>query len=219
MAGKLVKLLFPQKCIFCGKIIDYESDIEICKTCYKKIPFVDRINYELGFTRYYDNLICLCKYSGIIKECLIKFKFYEKVACYRVLSKLMAEKIKKVSNSKNYDMIMSVPLHRKKRKLRGYNQSLLVSRSISKRTGIPEQSLYLKKVRETESQSLLTREKRYLNVKAAFKISRPKEIKGRSVLIVDDIFTTGSTINECARVLKEAGASRVTALVIASGRV
>ncbi len=219
MAVKLVKLLFPPKCIFCGRIIDYESDIEICETCYNKIPFIDIINYELDRTRYYDELICLCKYSGIIKECLIKFKFYEKVSCYRTLSKLMSVKIKKVSNSKKYDMIMSVPLHRKKQKLRGYNQSLLISRSISGEIGIPEQSSFLKKVRETESQSLLTRDRRYLNVKAAFEVRKTEKIKGRSVLLIDDIFTTGSTINECASVLKRAGASRVTAMVIASGRV
>jgi competence protein ComFC len=218
LAKRLIKLLFPHKCIFCGTVIDYERDIEICDSCFKKVPFVSRINYEVDCSRHYDRLICLCRYTGIVKECLIRFKFYEKASCYRTFAKLISGKLKDAPEWDRHDMIMSVPLHPRKQRLRGYNQSLLISKSVSRETGIQENSPLLLRTRETDSQSLLARDRRYSNVRGAFKIKSPEAVTGKSVLLVDDIFTTGYTINECARVLKNAGAVNVTALVIATGR-
>jgi ComF family protein len=199
-------------------VIEYERDIEICDSCFRKVPFVSRINYEVNYNRYYDRLICLCRYTGIVKECLIRFKFYEKASCYRTFAKLISGKLKDVPGWDRHDMIMSVPLHPRKQRLRGYNQSLLVSQSVSRETGIPESSSLLVRTRETESQSLLARDRRYKNVKGAFEVKAPEAVKEKSVILVDDIFTTGYTINECARVLKNAGVKDITVLVIASGR-
>lgn len=218
MTNRLIKLLFPHKCIFCGTVIDYERDIEICDKCFTKVPFVSRINYEVDYKRYYDKLICLCRYTGIVKECLIKFKFYEKASCYRTFARLICGKLKEESGWDKHDMIMSVPLHPRKQRIRGYNQSQLITKVVSKETGIPESSRLLERTRETESQSLLSKDRRHSNVKGAFNVKEPESVKGKSVILVDDIFTTGFTINECAKVLKGAGVESVTALVIASGR-
>ena len=137
---------------------------------------------------------------------------------YRVFARLLAEKIKETEILQNTDMILSVPLHRNKEQKRGYNQAYLIAKELGKLLETEEQSHVLKRIRNTESQSLLPKYKRKSNVKGAFLVVHPSKIKGKSILLVDDVMTTGSTLNECSRVLKEAGAEKVFVAVLATGR-
>jgi len=167
---------------------------------------------------YCDSIICLCEYTGIIRESLKRYKFYNKPGYYRVFGKLLAEKIKKVTDFQKFDIIISVPLHRNRERIRGYNQSLLISRVVGRELGIQECSWLLEKVKDTPSQSLLNRQKRESNIKDAFRVTFSDRVRDKSILLIDDILTTGNTVNECSRVLKQCGARHVTAAVIASGR-
>lgn len=115
-------------------------------------------------------------------------------------------------------MIISIPLHHKKELSRGYNQALLISKALSRELKIPECSGVLKRIKYTDAQSLLKKGDRSINVKGAFRVINSDMIKDKSILLVDDILTTGSTANECSKVLKEAGARIVDAAVIASGK-
>lgn len=196
--------------------------MEICNKCHDKIPFIsESINNSLKSSqdiRYINNVICVCEYSGIVKEAIIKFKFENNPHFHRTFSKMLANKIKKMTNKSDFDIILSVPLYKDKQKNRGYNQSLLISKYLSKELSIPEMSVLLLKVKNTKSQSTLPRKERKNNIIDAFQVKNPEKIKGKRILIIDDIYTTGFTLNECSRVLKESGAESVVAAVIASGK-
>lgn len=215
----LLNLIFPPKCIFCANILDINTEIYICGDCYKKIPFVEETNasFNKGFN-YYDDMICVCKYSGIIKDALRRFKFSNKPAYAKTFSLLLLQKLKEMTNGHVFDIIISVPLHKQKELARGYNQSYLISKEISRGLGICEQSAVLKRIRNTDSQSRLEKNMRLTNVKDAFMVNNAAAVTGKTILIIDDILTTGSTLNECCRVLKQAGAVKAIAAVIASGR-
>ncbi len=113
------------------------------------------------------------------------------------------------------DVVMPVPLHRKRLRQRGFNQALLLSYGVGSAFEIPLSVDNLIRSRFTRPQVELSGEERIKNVAGAFAIRRPGEVDGKSVLIVDDVFTSGATMNECAAVLKEGGAARVTALTLA----
>lgn len=206
------------KCIFCGELVEFGKEISICDNCYSMIPFLEDRVFELGPMYSFDNCICLCEYNGILKDALRRYKFRNKSVYYRTLGKLLALKIIKVIKVKNEDIIMSIPLNKDRQIERGYNQSYLISNYISKVLRISEKSYVLKKIKNTSVQSLMNKSLRGKNVEGAFKVIYPEKVKGRKVFLVDDILTTGSTLSECSRVLKESGAIEVTAVAIASGK-
>jgi ComF family protein len=127
-------------------------------------------------------------------------------------------KVIKMRNTIKFDTIISVPLHRQRELNRGYNQSRLISGALSRKLGLPDNSKLLQRVRNTQSQSLLAREERSLNLVDAFAVVDTSGVKGKNILLVDDIMTTGYTLNECAKALKAAGARTVVGAVVASGR-
>lgn len=217
MFSRLLNLIFPPKCIFCGGILDAGSDIFICDDCYLSIPFM-KADYLGKSGNYCDSIICACEYAGVIKESLKRYKFYNKPGYYSTFGWILSEKIKKVTNFHKFDIIISVPLHKKREKTRGYNQSLLISRAVAKTLGIPECSWLLERVRDTHSQSLLGMHERHINIREAFRVTYASKVRDKEILLIDDILTTGSTVEECGRVLKECGAKHVTVAVIASGR-
>jgi competence protein ComFC len=195
--------------------------LEVCNLCYKSIPFISE-DYNTQRIMPYtkgsiDQIICLCEYSGIIKSTLIKFKFFDKPGYYRVFSQLLLEKIQNMTSLRDVDIIMSVPLYRGKKRERGYNQSYLISNYLAKELKIKEGSRLLVRKKDTQSQSLLKkRNERYLNMKDAFEVSNASYLANKKVLLIDDIITTGFTLEECSKVLKKAGASMVIGAVIAS---
>jgi len=179
------------------------TKIEICKECYEKIS----ISFQ-GQYNYYDSVVCVCDYSGIVKEAIRKYKFYNKPSYYRTFARLLAQKIKELIQWQKFDMIVSVPLHPERERSRGYNQSYLIARELGRELGIKNEAKILKRVRNTYSQSLLKKEDRLVNVKDAFRITDRSKVEGKAMFLVDDILTTGTTLNECSRVLKEAGAKK-----------
>lgn len=222
MFENFLNLVFPPRCIFCGSILDVKLKAYICSCCTKKIPFAGKnffnANRRLFKNGYCDEVICVCEYSGIVKQSLIKYKFFEKSSYYRAFATLLSDRIKKTINHKEFDIVMSVPLYKYKECARGYNQSFLISKVLSKDLDIYEGSGLLKRIRNTGSQSRLAKNERYTNIKDAFRVNDPCKVKGKSIILCDDILTTGNTIEECCKVLKEAGALKITAAVIASGR-
>lgn len=222
MLSQIINVLFPSKCIFCGTLLGISKELDICETCFKKLPFFDADAVETGgilhINGWIDGAICLFEYTGIVRESIARYKYRNKPGYYRTFAKMLSHKVQKVTNYCNFDIIISVPLHKNRERTRGYNQSYLISRFLSKELKIPEKSRLLVRTRDTGSQSLLGRQQRHANIKDAFAVYKPGKVKGKKILIVDDILTTGNTLNECSRVLKEAGAKSVTAAVIASGR-
>lgn len=219
MFEKLLYIIFPPKCIFCGKIVAISDNMEICEDCYKQIPFFTRSSLVWNTSACCDDIICVSEYTGIIKKALIRYKFYGKSSYYRAFSKLLENEVKNMTNCRIFDIIVSVPLHKLRELERGYNQAHLISKSLSRAINIKEESKALIRAKNTNVQSLISSKSgRQNNVKDAFKVRYPHRVAGKSVLLVDDIMTTGYTIDECSRALKDAGAKKVVAAVIASGR-
>ena len=217
-----MNLIFPPKCIFCSKILSPQTKTNICNECYGEIPFISdslakAIKLDL-YPAFCDEILCTCDYTGIISEAIKRFKFNDKPSYHSALGKILAEKLKRMTNYDQFDIIVSVPLSKKRFRERGYNQSQLLAASLSRATGIPDGSSLLSRIRDTGTQSLLSKNERYVNVNNAFKVKKPELIAGKSVILVDDVLTTGNTVNECCRVLKEAGAFYIMVAVIASGR-
>jgi competence protein ComFC len=220
MFESLINMIYPPKCIFCRKLLSHDVVLHICDACNKKLPYLENpiIRTWQEEDHYCAGALSVFEYSGMVKESLIRFKFYSKPAYYRTYARLIAYRLGKIVDISSFDMVMSVPLHKHKEFTRGYNQAYLISKAIGSITGLKECSRALKRERYTEAQSLLDRHKRNQNVKGAFSVTMPDKVKEKSILLVDDILTTGSTIEECSRVLKQAGAKRVFAVVVATGR-
>lgn len=218
---RFINVIYPPKCIFCQSLLEYDITLHICSECYAKLPFAKEMLLtasQEGGKNSCDGAISVFQYTGVVKDSLIRFKFYNRPGYYRTYARLIALRLVKMVDIKQYDMVLSVPLHKQKEFSRGYNQAFLISRALCRELKLPEGSRLLKRFIHTDTQSLLDKEKRLQNVKGAFIVKAPENIKGKSLLLVDDILTTGSTLEECSRMLKEAGALRVTAVVVASGR-
>lgn len=218
---KLINIVYPAKCIFCQQLLNHNATLHICSGCFPKLPFTEETlltTSQGGEKCYCDGAVSVFQYTGMVKGSLIRFKFYNKPGYYSTYARLMAHRLAKMTDIKKYDMVLSIPLHRQREFSRGYNQAFLISRALSRELKLPERSALIKRLIHTDTQSLLDKQNRNRNVKGAFIVAAPEKIKGKSILLVDDILTTGSTLEECGRMLKQAGAIKVTAAVVATGR-
>lgn len=222
MLETIIRLIFPPKCIFCGQILDVSEPLEICVQCLKKAPFMHNglllKGHGIDYGSSFDYAFCLFEYSEVVKDALIRFKFNDKPGNYRAFAALLAKEIKSLTKKIEFDIIMAIPLHRRKRLERGYNQSNLISKALSREFQLPDWSHLVTRVKDTTSQSLLGKSERRVNVEGAFNVREPGKLKGKRVLLVDDVMTTGCTMDACSRSLLSAGASSVIAAVIATGR-
>ena len=131
------------------------------------------------------------------------------------LGRTLADNIKSNRPDWNIDLIVPVPLHKLKKAERGYNQSFYIAKGIGKFLGITFSDRIVKRIKYTESQTTMTLNKREENISGAFRVRNKNAIKNKSILIVDDVITTGATISECGKILLEAGAEKIYAASIA----
>jgi ComF family protein len=151
-------------------------------------------------------------YQGVVAEALQRFKYHGDINLAGILGSFW----KRISLEGNtFEAIIPVPLHSTRLRERGFNQSLLLSRSLGKIYKIRVLSNALRRIRNTVPQVDLGLSERARNVRGAFVVSRPGEIKDKHLLLVDDVFTTGATVRECAKVLKKSGAKSVFVLTLA----
>ena len=147
---------------------------------------------------------------------MLDFKFHDKAYLCEIFVKFLLKNEKIGGFLKNYDIIIPVPIHKKRQKERGYNQSLLIARKWEKEeTRISVEANVLLKVKHTKPQSTLSREDRIENAKQVYEIQNAEKIKEKDIILLDDIYTTGSTVRECAKILKENGARSIVVVTIA----
>jgi ComF family protein len=165
----------------------------------------------------FDRAVSYGEYAGSIRGLIHLLKYDNVTLAVAVLGQLLAEAIQQLDlTGETAPILVPVPLHASKRSERGFNQSELIVRAAAKYLPQPlEIAAVLKRHRATHSQVGLTREERIANLRDAFRVIDPARVKGRTVIVVDDVMTTGSTISECARVLKKAGAEQVWAATVA----
>ncbi|HID29475.1 MAG TPA: ComF family protein [Desulfobacterales bacterium] len=190
-------------CSRCGlPFVSREGDNHTCSEC-------------LLEKKYYRRARTFGVYDGSLMEAIHLLKYRKKTSLSRPLSALARETFLQFWDINTIDLLVSVPLHVKRLRERGFNQAHLLIRNWAKQDGIPLDSLTLSRGRWTEPQTTLSRAERRKNIKGAFTVRHPKTIKSRKVLLVDDVYTTGATVNECARVLMKAGAEFVDVLTLA----
>ncbi len=207
----LLEFIYPNVCGFCNKICKEE----ICNKCRIKIK-----KYQINIVikppnRYFNELISIFKYEGIIREKILQYKFNDKAYMKNTFAKIILKNKKVCGLLKKYDIIIPVPIHKSRKAQRGYNQTQLIASKIAEYMDIEFCNNVLVKNKNTIAQSKLNRKKRIENIKGAFNILNLEKVQGKNVLLFDDIYTTGSTANECSRVLKTAGAKTVGILTIA----
>lgn len=154
-------------------------------------------------------------YAGPVQELIHRFKYGHKVHLRRPLALLAIEHLTPFVRDVAPDLIVPVPLHRARLRERGFNQAILIGEVMARRWGTPLLHDTLRRVRPTAPQVALSAAARRENVRGAFAVAVPERIAGQRVLLVDDVCTTGSTLAECARVLRRAGAASVVAVTVA----
>jgi ComF family protein len=144
-----------------------------------------------------------------------QFKYGGKSYLAKSLGPFLASVARERLNGIDGLLVMPVPLHPKRLRERGFNQSLLLARHVASQLGVELDFLSLRRIRYTQPQTGLKKDERRKNVRKAFGLIDPKVVKGRKVILVDDVTTTGNTLNECARILKRAGAENIYCAVLA----
>lgn len=230
----ILDLLYPRhiKCIFCGEELNEKSYNDTCETCLKTLPFITHSCSRCGAPVALDNDgVCLnCKannfdfnlarsvfaYSDKVVAVVHKFKYSKMKFLYEPLANYLCEYLSTWEISP--DIITCVPLYVSKQKKRGYNQSELMARRLAGKLNIPFHILCTKIV-DNMSQAELNLKQRKENVKGVFKFNSEyrRMIKDKSILIIDDVYTTGSTSNELSKMIKSNGAKGLYVLTFAHG--
>ena len=163
----------------------------------------------------FERALSALAYRGPLRTAIHRFKYNGETRLAKVLGALMVTGAPlNVLETNNIDMVMPIPLHRKRLRERGFNQSLLLAGIVARAAGATVDHKSLRRVRHTTPQIELSGKERAMNVRGAFEVSSRVTLKAKTVLIIDDVYTTGSTIGECAKILKKEGA-RVIALTLA----
>src|SRR6266481_8462644 len=227
-----VSLLYPPGCTICGKSI--RADEYLCDQCETKAvrivaPFCQKCSepFEGSITGtftcancahrtiYFDAAVAAYRGRGIVREVIHEFKYGRQMHLRHLIAgwlhaALDDERLRDVS----FHLIVSVPLHPARQRERGFNQASLLAESLSVETSIPSRPV-LERIRYTTTQTALDRSERMENLHNAFRLRKNADVRGLRVLLIDDVLTTGSTLSECARVLKRAGAISVHAATAA----
>lgn len=210
-----LKIIYPDRCPLCDTALPVRGNNGFCSPCKNLIdkskgPFY--INYNENLSNI-DSGICAYPYS-LVGPGIYKFKYMNRAPYAETLGKAMVDRAKDYIDGINPDLLIPVPLHKKRLIKRGYNQANELALEISKLTGIPVWKEAVIRVRNTAPQKLMSKNKRGINVKKAF-IVIENVVNFRRVVVIDDIFTTGSTINAIAGELKAAGVEKVFFLTLA----
>ena len=216
--------IYPPKCIACDKITDLHDGKYVCSDCKEFFKYIDgETCRSCGVSGTYKNGVCKnCKnnlftrnvpifvYDGMVQEIIHRFKYGKQSYLHRGIGSLMLKKLLKTPNLfDNLHYIAPVPIHKNRMKQRGFNQAELLAKEISKASEIPMIKNLIIRIKDTKPQAQLSVAARENNLKDAFIANRRYELEKKNILLVDDIYTTGSTLNACCKVLHEAGATNV----------
>ena len=176
---------------------------------------------EFGIQKYKNNEmefnehLYVFKYEGVVRRSILKYKFNDKSYLYKTFANFLLKNEKFFEIIKSYDTIIPVPISKKRQNERGYNQSYLLSKEIAKKTGVNLEKNCLFKVKNIIEQSKLNKEDRIANIQGVYELRNPEKLNNKKILLLDDIYTTGSTVSECCKILKKAYPSKIGVLTIA----
>ena len=227
-----VSLFYPPVCEGCGDSVGWNEFL--CDQCRKRAPrivppfcakcaepFSGAITTEFSCsncvnqTLHFEAAVAGYRARGVVRRLIHQFKYGKQIRLRHVVGEWLADTLTDPRlNPHHFDIIVPVPLHPTRQRDRGFNQAALLAQSLSRRTSLPMVAA-LERVRYTTTQTAFDRAERMENLRNAFRLRPKRNVRGSRVLLVDDVLTTGSTLSECARVLKRAGASSVYAATAA----
>lgn len=233
---RLVDFIWPRNCPLteCGRPSD-RPHRHICSTCFAALPVLEAggvcsvcgmpipaethsefVCEECLHTKpAYERARAALRYAGDVPTLVQDFKYRRALHLTDDFVDLLEAAARTHFDAAAIDVVMPVPLHPHRRRERGYNQSSLLASALAARLNRRQDASSLIRVRDTDHQARITGEERRRNLHAAFAVPRPEYIRGRTILVVDDVMTTGSTLDACAHVLKKAGAHHVWGLALA----
>lgn len=206
-----INLIYPNVCGICDKLCRED----LCKKCEINLNNIAKFKIDKYKNKNFRKHLYIFKYEGIIKEKLINFKFNEKSYIYKAFVNFIIKNKKICRFLKSYDIIIPVPIHYNRKVTRGYNQSDLIAKEIARKLNIQYEGKVLFKKVNNRPQSTKNKQERMNNVKGVYYTKNEYKILNQKILLLDDIFTTGSTVNECSKILKIAGVKTVDAITIA----
>ena len=165
--------------------------------------------------RYFNELMYLFNYEGLIRKLILEYKFNEKSFLYKMIADIFIKNEKIFENIKKYDTIIPVPISRKRFTERGYNQCELIAKELAKKVNLELLNNCLIKTKNIIEQSKLSKEERTKNIQNVYKLKNKNLILNKKILLLDDIYTTGSTVNECSKILRQGEPEKIGVLVIA----
>lgn len=202
---------FPPICGMCGEI----NENYICNNCYENIKKIKKCVINEYNNRNFSKHLYIFKYEGIIRNKIIEYKFEDKGYLYKMFAKIILSDKKTCNFIKKYDVIIPVPISKKRKKKRGYNQSELVANELAQKLNQDIWTDIIIKKKDNKPQSELNKLERKKNVEDIYEINKPIEVKNKKVLLLDDIYTTGSTVNEIARKLKQNQTQEIGVITLA----
>lgn len=232
MGEFVLGLIYPERCVFCDRVVR-QSDEFVCTECSESMlivrePYCMKCGKQIEDEtqelcgdcarkkHYFDRGFTLCCYNDPVRESMyrLKYKNRQRYALYygRKICNELGDKIREL----NADVLIPIPLHEARYRKRGYNQAELLAREIGRIMEIPVRTDIIKRVKNTQAQKTQDAAERRVNIKNAFQISA-NDVKLSTAILIDDIYTTGSTVDEAARILKSAGINRIYVLTVAAG--
>jgi competence protein ComFC len=216
----LFHTIFPRRCLLCNNILT-ENEHNICTRCQRLYPYPIDINLDDFFAPLsaYIQDICVFSYYTYAKKSILQFKFYENIHKGKALSRLLSQKLSTLPWIDDVDIIVPVPLHKKKLRQRGFNQCDVISKTIAdnlNKTFLPNN---LVRVINTKEQHKSNVDQRYENMRNAFSVLDPTLFENKTILLVDDVITTCSTMFECCKVLSKCNNIRIYVACLASDRI
>jgi len=235
LAGTALDMLYPRMCVGCGQRVDPEPG-HFCWDCRTTVLYVqppycsicgDPVEGRVdgSFVCYacsestplFDRARSAVRYRGVIQDALRAFKYRDGLWMRKDLVRILAACVAAHYDMDEIDAVTFVPLYPARHRQRGYNQAEVLAGLLARTIGKPLLKHCLARIKPTPTQTHLTARERATNVRGAFRTRWLNRLKGRRVLLVDDVMTTGATVNECSRVLKAGGAARVVVATVARG--
>lgn len=235
---KILEFVFPQNCISCdGKI--QEAEHFLCVGCRADIGFIQQpycfqcgVPADISYAYPHEEFVCgVCRktpfhfdqarslgfYDTVLRTTIHHFKYRRQMGVLPEMDRLLEKYFEENPDFCRGFTVSPVPLHFSKMKERGFDQAFLIARQVASVLKLPLEGGLLRRVKATRPQATMARTERARNIKGAFEINRPELVLGKNILLVDDVFTTGATVNEAAKLLKKQGAGKVHVFTL--GRV
>ncbi len=236
LARAAVDLVYPRNCQFCEQALAEQERGVICGVCLETVrwieppccsrcalPFVGAVEgvFECGYCKdldlHFTHAVAGCLARGVVIESIHHFKYHRRMYFGQHLADWMVTAAREGMDWDAVDVVVPVPLHPRKKRERSFNQAEYLARAAGKAFAKPVAVRALRRVRDTKTQTRLDAQERRENLRDAFAACDGAAVQGKKVVLVDDVFTTGATLDACARVLRHAGATEVSVLTVARG--